>query len=44
MSACQLKGVDFDGALEKLIEAINDYRMGEGRSPLPADKNMTVQP
>ena len=44
MSACQLKGVDFDGALEKLMEAINDYRMGEGRSPLPADKNMTVQP
>ncbi len=34
MSACQLKGVDFDQAVDMLLGAINEYRRSEGRSPL----------
>ena len=35
MSACQMKGVGFEEALVRLLEAINDYRRSEGRSALP---------
>ena len=43
MSACQLKGMDFDGAMEQLLAAINEYKCSEGRSALPVAGNLAVR-
>ena len=43
MSACQLKNVDFDEALERLLAAINEYKRSEGRSALPVAGNLAAR-